>query len=123
MPKASVLKLIQGSGRLRRTKEPTATGKVRKPSWLDGTAGQIWKEYAPQLEEIGLLTSVDVEVFSAFCCLAARMRENPDNMKAADFGHLRLLGATFGMSPAERSRITVQPQDEKTSLRGAAGMR
>jgi phage terminase small subunit len=122
-PKPTILKLITGSNRIRRTKEPTATGKVRKPSWLDGTAVDVWRQYAPELEEIGLLTSVDVEVFAAFCCLAARMRDNPDRMTATDFGHLRLLGAVFGMSPAERSRIVVQSPDKSTPLRGNAAVK
>ena len=68
--------------------------------WPTGTGAKVWRQYAPELVELGLLTGMDVETFSAFCVLAAKMRDHPDRMGPGDFGQLRLLGATFGMSPA-----------------------
>jgi phage terminase small subunit len=104
-----------------RTKEPIPRSEVRKPEWLQGTASEVWDQYAPELIQLGLLTGMDCETFSAFCVASARMRDTPDSVNAPILNQIRVLGACFGMSPAERTRFTAQAQEPKAVA--VAGMR
>ena len=103
----TVIRLLTNASRKSvKTNEPKPTSVARKPDWLEGTAAEVWDEYAPQLIQLGLLTGVDVELFAAFCTLAATLRDTPEKMRPAHFGQLRMLSSCFGMSPAERTRFS-----------------
>jgi phage terminase small subunit len=119
-PTPSVIRLItNASKRGVNPNEPQPEGPVRKPDWLEGTASEVWDEYAPQLTELGLLTSIDTLPFCGLCILAARMRDEPDKMRSCDFGQLRLLAVTFGMAPTERARFTESAGKDKASSRAS----
>jgi hypothetical protein len=58
---------------------------------------------------------------AAFCLLAAKMRTKPDRMGAQDYAQLRMLGAVFGMGPAERTGLTSKAKEQAAIQK--AGMR
>ena len=106
---------------MRRTKEPKPKTRATKPYDLGEPASKIWDTYAPQMIELGLLTGVDFEQFASYCRISAKIRRSPTNhINSNDVAQQRLLAATFGMSPSERSRISVP---EKAEAKTAAGMR
>ena len=74
----------------------------------------VWREYAPKLLEMGLLTELDVELFAQACALAAVARTlfpgSADHMKVlAAMGQIL---AQFGFSPSARTKISVTPKKE-----------
>jgi phage terminase small subunit len=113
--KPTALKIIQGNPGKRplNKHEPQPRPGCVKPRFLKGKAAQVWKRYAPELERIGLLTSVDAEMFAGFCLLVAKMHTDFANMTAAEISQMRLLAAAFGMEPSARARLSVRPDGDK----------
>jgi P27 family predicted phage terminase small subunit len=65
-PDPNALKLIKGNpGRrpIKPSPQPTPVAP-EPPSWLDAEARKKWKELAPELEKVGLLTAVDGATFA-----------------------------------------------------------
>ena len=87
--------------------EPEPRGEVKKPKFVKYQATQIWKQYAPELERLGILKSTDVDMFGAWCCLMAEFHESPRGFNAARLSQMRALAASFGLEPSSRSRISV----------------
>src|SRR5918994_921746 len=100
--KPTALKIIQGNPGHRplNKHEPKPTPGCKKPSFVKGKCARIWNQYAPELERLGLLTSVDGPLFAAWCFLVAKMEKDFDSMSAADISQLRLTSAVFGMEPS-----------------------
>ena len=48
---------------------------IDPPSWLTQRAKNVWKQYAPDLHKVGVLTLWDVEAFAAWCDAVVRRRE------------------------------------------------
>lgn len=76
-PKPTALKVLEGN----RGKRPLPEDEPRPdavepsmPSDLDATAKRIWKELAPKLVKIGLLTELDGDEFASLCQIASRLR-------------------------------------------------
>jgi len=140
--KPTALKVLQGTARPdRMVNEPKPQPIAPKPpSWLPREARRKWRELAPKLERLGLLTELDGEKFAAMCMHWAVMVEaakeikrrgvlvpsargdgalvkNPalqilrDNSKAFD----RYAGQ-FGMDPQSRGRIDLPESDEEGIL-------
>jgi P27 family predicted phage terminase small subunit len=56
--------------------EPKPEKKAPKcPGWLEPEAKKEWKRTAKQLEELGILTEVDMAAFAGYCQAYARWRE------------------------------------------------
>ena len=84
------------------------------PKWLGREGRVVWREYAPRLLEMGLLTELDVELFAQACALAAVARAllpgSADHLKVvAAMGQIL---AQFGFSPSARTKISVTPKKE-----------
>ena len=87
-PKPTKLKLIEGN----RGKRPLPKGEPKPrpvspgspPPDLNTRAKKIWKEYAPKLERLGLLTEVDGGAFAALCQTMARLDEVRRELKRKD---------------------------------------
>jgi phage terminase small subunit len=114
-PKPTVLKLVQGNPGKRplNKNEPKPTAGCSKPKFLKGRAARIWNEYAPELERLGLLTSVDAPMFAAWCQLVEEFEKNPQTMTAARISQMRGLAAAFGMEPSARARLSVKQDGDK----------
>lgn len=132
-PKPTKLKLLQGNPGKRplNDAEPQpATGAPRCPSWLDSVAKAKWKNVAPELERIGVLTKIDGAALAAYCKNYSRwvaaekvltklgttyesetatgkiIRPRPD-LKIAEeaMRQMRAFATEFGLTPSSRSRL------------------
>lgn len=126
----------------RKEPDPTYLEQLEPPTWLSAQAAQVWSEEAPKFRRARLLTEVDVIAFAALCQSAADYRravaktgENDvkANLKETEDGKIVEVGehlnpwamvksmaskqmgmwlSKFGGTPADRTRIEVNPQAE-----------
>lgn len=129
-PKPTALKMLEGNpgGRLLNTKEPKPEKKApRCPSWLEDEAKKEWKRMAKVLENMGLLTEMDMAAFAGYCQAYARWKEAEEfltqhgSMVRTPNGYLQQVPQVsiaqtnmkimlkfceqFGLTPSARSRI------------------
>jgi len=77
-PKPTAVKELEGNPGKRALNEfePKPKKKAPKcPTWLDVEAKKEWKRVAKQLEELGVLTEVDMAAFAGYCEAYARWKE------------------------------------------------
>jgi P27 family predicted phage terminase small subunit len=77
-PKPTALKVLEGNPGKRPlpTNEPKPAPLAPKhPAWLHRDAKKEWKRVAPQLERLGLLTSLDMAALAGYCQAYARYKE------------------------------------------------
>ncbi len=106
------------------------------PRWLDKTAKACWKQIIPQLDQMGILTTIDANAIARYCVLWSRwikaeqfiaghgetypLRDNEGRVKCLQqfpqvaIAHrlsiaLTKIESEFGMTPSSRSRIDVDP--------------
>lgn len=114
--------------------KPERTPSV--PSWLPENAKAIWKQYARQLWELGLLTGIDVEAYATLCETTALYRTAVDmiqeqgavwvneetgysqqtawvSIRNNALKQAQSLWSEFGMTPAARTRVEVDKGEEK----------
>ena len=129
-PKPTALKMLEGNpgGRPLNTKEPKPAKKApRCPSWLEDEAKKEWKRMAKVLEQMGLLTEMDMAAFAGYCQAYARWKEAEEfltqhgSMVRTPNGYLQQVPQVsiaqtnmkimlkfceqFGLTPSARSRI------------------
>lgn len=129
-PKPAALKMLEGNpgGRPLNTKEPKPAKKApRCPSWLEDEAKKEWKRMAKVLEQMGLLTEMDMAAFAGYCQAYARWKEAEEfltqhgSMVRTPNGYLQQVPQVsiaqtnmkimlkfceqFGLTPSARSRI------------------
>jgi phage terminase small subunit len=111
--KPTALKIIQGNPGKRplNKHEPKPTPGCKMPKFLKGRAARIWGEFAPELERVGVLTTVDGPMLAAWCLLVAKMETAFDSMTAAEISQMRMISAVFGMEPSSRARLSVKPDE------------
>lgn len=51
------------------------------PEWLNKEAKDKWKELAPQLEQLGLLTKIDGDEFARYCQFTVRAKQAEENVE------------------------------------------
>lgn len=112
--KPTTLKLLQGKPghRALPKNEPKPRLGCEPPPWLPVAARVQWKRLAPRLLELGLLTEIDGEAFAALCMLTAHLAllgtiEGAEIVNCTK--ELRQLWGRFGMTPADRSKVSVAP--------------
>ncbi len=105
------------------------------PDSLDGLGRAEWQRLAPILHRAGLLTLVDEATFAVYCTARGQFIEASRHL--ADHGSTRVspngfetaspwvaiqdraaktlhrVGCEFGLTPASRSRIAVEPKDSQ----------
>lgn len=77
-PKPTAIKELEGNpGKRQLNKdEPKPERKAPKcPSWLDNEAKKEWRRTAKKLEQLGVLTEVDMAAFAGYCQAYARWKE------------------------------------------------
>ncbi len=77
-PIPTAIKELEGNPgkRALNKKEPKPKRKAPKcPMWLDIEAKKEWKRTAKQLEQLGILTEVDMAAFAGYCQAYARWKE------------------------------------------------
>lgn len=106
-PTPTALKLLKGNPGHRPLPEgePTPSGDVVIPEFVQGVALKIWHQYAPSLEAQGVLTAWDVDMFGAWCCLMAEFHRKPHKITTPRIAQMRALASCFGLTPADRTRI------------------
>lgn len=108
--------------------KPEVVDDLKPPPGLDRYGRESWNRNAANLQRLGLLTESDIEAFFAYCRVYSRWRRGNialDKMKLTDDGfrkvagtiekaeqQMRLFQCEFGMTPASRSRIRVEPQEK-----------
>ena len=145
-PKPTALKVLEGNpgGRPLNPNEPKPAKKApRCPAWLEDEAKKEWKRMGKTLEQMGLLTEMDMAAFAGYCQAYARWKEAEEfitqhgTIVRTPSGYwqqvpqvsiaqtyLKLMNRfaeQFGLTPASRSRIiaadsSTDTQDEMEAL-------
>ena len=141
-PKPTALKVLQGNPGKRALPKgepkPDAGRLPSAPRWLSDEAKREWKRLAPRLHAVGLLTEVDGLALAMLCeafaqymtaktvvdsegLLLVSEKGNSYQHPAAGLmtqarGELMKWAREFGMTPAARSRISVQAADNAPTL-------
>lgn len=145
-PKPTALKELEGNPGKRQlnTSEPRPERKApRCPAWLEDEAKKEWKRMGKVLEQMGLLTDMDMAAFAGYCQAYARWKEAEEfltqhgSMVRTPNGYLQQVPQVtiaqsnlkimlrfceqFGLTPSARSRIiagdgAVEPYDEMERL-------
>ena len=138
-PKPTAMKELEGNpGRRPLNKnEPKPNKKApRCPAWLEEEAKKEWKRMGKILEQMGLLTELDMAAFAGYCQAFARWKEAEEFVSQhgtiirTPNGYLQQVPQVsiaqtnlkimlkfceqFGLTPSARSRIAaeVEPQQE-----------
>jgi P27 family predicted phage terminase small subunit len=112
------------------------------PSWLDAAAAAVWNETAPKLRAARVLTEIDAQLLAMGCVSIAQYRQSVQRTGSAlvktaikedkegnpyetgeqinpwfivqsmSFKQAMAVFREFGMSPAARTRIAIQPQGD-----------
>ena len=86
-PTPSIIKERRGSYRPDRAPVNEATPGLASghqliaPDWLSDRAKEKWDELALRLHNLGLLTEIDLDVFSAYCTSWSNWRSAEDSVK------------------------------------------
>jgi hypothetical protein len=115
--KPTALHLVQGTFNTTRHKARADEPEVIEPlggppqDWpVDGKL--LWAEVADMLPA-GVATRSDRLMFETLCRLVAQMREGPAGLSPALATQIRMALAVFGMTPADRSRVTAARAPEE----------
>jgi len=115
------LKVLKGNPGRRRLNpdepQPAPLDSLEPPAWLTPDAAAIWREDAPHVHGLGLLTRLDRRQFGVYCTHQARWQALCE--KGAEdhttIGLLRReaevvqrLATRFGLDPASRTALKVE---------------
>ena len=129
-PKPTALKELEGNlgKRQLNMNEPKPLAKAPTcPKWLEDEAKKEWKRLAKKMEQLGILTEVDMAAFAGYCQAYARWKaaeefiskhgaivktpsgywqQVPQVSIAQQYlKDMQKLAEQFGLTPASRSRI------------------
>ena len=129
-PKPTALKELEGNPGKRQLNmnEPKPIAKAPTcPKWLEDEAKKEWKRLAKKMEQLGVLTEVDMAAFAGYCQAYARWKaaeefiskhgaivktpsgywqQVPQVSIAQQYlKDMQKLAEQFGLTPASRSRI------------------
>lgn len=98
------------------TDEPVpATGNWDAPTWMTGEALSAWKRIVPEMVRLGIWTTADRDIVTAYCVVydeIVRTVKSGKELKASLVGQLRSLAAELGCTPSSRTRLTVPKPDD-----------
>lgn len=152
-PKPTAIKELEGNPGKRQLNqnEPKPKKNAPKcPTWLDAEAKKEWKRISKQLEELGILTEVDMAAFAGYCQTYSRWKDSEEfitkhgpiykspNGQVMQVPYVSIaqtylkimikLCEQFGMTPSSRSRIVAEKNgydtdDPMEMLLGMGGKR
>lgn len=116
--KPTRLKILQGTNRINKHRlnpnEPVPNGDIGDaPDHLSAAEQAIWDEIISIgfPEAMGQSDRVALELLAR---LIHAMRTRFDELNAAQLARLNVLLGQFGMTPADRARISVQPPKQRS---------
>ena len=137
-PKPTAMRVIEGDrgkrGRSKQEPDPEylAAENMVAPAWLPAAAKVVWDELVPALQKARLVAVIDVELLAHGCaaiamCRKATIRAHKKTVIAGkdgagdslspwlivqsmSFKQLNAVLLQFGVGPAARTRIAIQPQ-------------
>lgn len=146
-PKPTALRLVEGNpGKRPINKAEPKPGRQlpRCPKWLPKAAKAVWRDLAPRLHRIGVLTEVDGRTLAVFCVTYTRWRAAEEYLAKHDHtyevyndeGELKYIGQRpevsiaknlavlvrgyaqeLGLTPSARSRIQLpKPDDDSDDI-------
>lgn len=138
-PIPTSIKVLEGNPGKRplNANEPKPNKKApRCPSWLEDEAKKEWKRLARQMEQLGVLTEIDMAAFAGYCQAYARWKEAEEfitkhgTIVKTPSGYwqqvpqvsiaqtyLKIMNRfceQFGLTPSSRSRIAVGTDDKES---------
>ena len=140
-PKPTVLKILEGNPGKRplNINEPIPKNKAPKcPTWLELEAKKEWRRASKQLEQLGILTEVDMAAFAGYCQAYARWKEAEEFISkhgsiiktpsgywqqvpqvSIASSYLKIMSRfceQFGLTPAARSRIAADKVSDNEDM-------
>ena len=122
-PKPTAVKVLEGNPGKRslNTNEPKPVKKApRCPAWLEDEAKKEWKRMAKQMEQLGILTEIDMAAFTQHGTIvktpSGYWQQVPQVSIAQTY--LKIMNKfceQFGLTPSARSRIVTDNGDDKES--------
>lgn len=136
-PKPTALKLLEGNpgNRPLNINEPRPTGVPDCPDWLEDEAKAEWERMSTVLENMGMLTDMDMVAFAGYCQAYARWKEAEEflsqhgSIVRTPNGYLQQVPQVsiaqtnlkivlkfceqFGLTPSSRSRIVADKSVEE----------
>ena len=95
-------------------KKPKPKGKIGDPpEWMSDIAKTEWHRKKKILADAGLLFLADDMIFAQYCLLVEDLQKEQLNFTAAKHTQLRLVQMEMGMTPASRSKITIDTDDDE----------
>lgn len=138
-PTPTAIKVLEGNPGKRplNTNEPKPQKKApRCPSWLEDEAKKEWKRLAKQMEQLGILTEIDMAAFAGYCQAYARWKEAEEFISkhgtivktpsgywqqvpqvSIAQTYLKIMNRfceQFGLTPSSRSRISAENETDST---------
>ena len=140
-PKPTALKVLEGNpgGRPLNPNEPKPAKKApRCPAWLEDEAKKEWKRMGKTLEQMGLLTEMDMAAFAGYCQAYARWKEAEEfitqhgSIVKTPSGYwqqvpqvsiaqtylkiMNKFAEQFGLTPSSRSRIIASSESSGSTV-------
>lgn len=112
-PTPTALKKLAGNPGKRpiNTAEPQPAGRIGAcPDWFPADARLEWDRIVPELDRLGVLTSVDAATVEAHCltyCEIVTTVKNGEGLRAALLGQMRAYAAELGLTPASRAKLVL----------------
>ena len=119
-PKPTALRILQGNAGKRRLNlaEPKPELGAKPPAWLCDAARFEWDALAPMLTRLGVLTEADAHALAIYCTLLVAFKDAASEGKVQPTmaAELRAYLGRFGLTPADRVRIKVEPKKPESKL-------
>lgn len=143
--KPTALKLIEGNkgkrGLNKQEPDPDYLDDLTPPDWLPDGAKTVWNEVVPHLRAARMVTKIDVPVLCKGCVAFAQYRHATTMLgdayvkqgmkaeyinqwmvaQAMSFKQAMAVFSQFGMTPAARSRVAINPQGDLFTQNGTTG--
>jgi hypothetical protein len=90
-----------------RENEPEPDAQIGDPpGYFDEAQAEAYRELVKKAHA-GVLSDADSVAVEAAAVLLARLRKAPDDFTAGEFGRLEAILGKLGMTPADRSKVSV----------------